>query len=65
MIIFDETRELHPMRECIGKTIVGTGNSATNISLTFDDGTALVFNLRPSFCPGAGYDVHVSLQERP
>jgi hypothetical protein len=56
--IFDETRELHPMRECLNKTIVGTGNSATNVSLTFGDGMVLLFTLRDG-------DVHVAVEERP
>ena len=53
---FDESRTFHPMRECIGKTIVGTGNSNTNVSLTFDDGTVLVIDQVENF------DVLFSLQ---
>jgi hypothetical protein len=56
-MIFDGTREFHPMRECIGKTIEGTGNSNCNVSLTFTDGTVLIFQQ-------TGNDVRVSLEER-
>lgn len=44
-ILFDETQKFHPLRECIGKIIEGTGSSPSNISLTFNDGTVLIFDL--------------------
>jgi hypothetical protein len=57
-IVFDETGEFHPMRECIGKTITGTGNSSIDISLSFDDDSVMIFNV-------SGDDtLHVSLQSR-
>jgi hypothetical protein len=57
MLIFDETRRLHPLRECIGGEIVGTGNSTTNVSLTFSNGGLLSFDQK-------GNDVLVSYRER-
>jgi hypothetical protein len=41
MFEYDETQTNHPMRDCIGKTIYGTGNSSAGFTLTFDDGSRL------------------------
>ena len=56
IMIFDVTRNLHPMRECLGKTVMGTGNSEDNVFLTFEDGTILSFDRK-------GDNVLVSFRE--
>lgn len=56
-IFYDETRPLHPMRECINERIESTGNSESNITLTFIDGNVLVFDMKPD-------GLRVSFQER-